>query len=182
MIIKVKKAAQELKYKKPDLITRSLGKKIYAYIKEKIVDTLDNEVIVLDFEDIKVIDSSFIDELVVKLIIDSWHSSKIFYIKLKNISEIAEINIDSVFKTFSKYNDRNIAVITEDIRQNNSFFIGSLDALEQDIIEYLRVNKSASLDDLCRFTGLQVKRITDILNALFILRLVRKDKNNIQSV
>lgn len=182
MIISIAKIAKEMNFKSPDLITRPVGKSIYKKIQEKIKDILDNEVVVLDFNEVRVIDSSCIDELIVKLIIDSWSLSKIFFLKLKNISEIAEINIDSVFKSFSQYKNRNLAIITEDICRNNSFFVGALNDSEKDVIEYLRINKSASLNDLIYFTGLKEEIITGIIDNLYQMRLIRKNKNSIQAI
>ena len=113
----------------------------------------DGETLVLDFDGIKVIDSSFIDEMIVKLIVDSKTAGRAFYIKLKNISAIAETNIDLVFRSYSNYKNKKIVVITENICQNNVFFIGPLSDRERDVVEFLRVNKSITIDDIVTFTG-----------------------------
>ncbi|HOO70398.1 MAG TPA: DUF4325 domain-containing protein [Spirochaetota bacterium] len=182
MIIDIKKISKDIKHSGPDLITRPVGRKIYTRIHEKMKDINEHEVLVLDFEGIQVIDSSFIDELIVKLIVKSWKGDPVYYLKLKNISDIAEINIDSVFKSFSLYNNENIAVITEDICKNNSFYIGSLTEVEKDIIEYLRVNKCISMNDIIAFTGMNNAGIEKIIDDLFRIRLLRIYSGSISSV
>jgi len=100
MVIAIKKKAEELKIKSPDLITRHMGRIMYNAIKAIVENIGDGETLVLDFDGIKVIDSSFIDEMIVKLIVDSKSAERAFYIKLKNISAIAETNIDLVFRSY----------------------------------------------------------------------------------
>ena len=76
MIIKINKTAEVLKLKMPDLITRHVGRSMYDSIKKLVGNINDGETLVLDFEGIKVIDSSFIDEMVVRLILDSMTSNR----------------------------------------------------------------------------------------------------------
>lgn len=179
MIIQIFKLAKGLKLNYPDLITRPVGRIMYKKMKEMLQHASRNEVILLDFENIKVIDSSFIDELIVKLILESRDKSNLFFVKIKNISEIAEINIDSVFKSYSLYNQEKICVITTDICQNNSFFIGPLSVDEKEIIEFLRVNESASFNDIHKFSDLANDELLKLLESLFLLRLIRKNNDNI---
>lgn len=153
MVINIYKKSKELKLKTPDLLTRHVGRVMYDSIKKTVDAINDSEVLVLDFSGIKVIDSSFIDEMLVRLILDSRGSDRPFFIRLKNISEIAEINIDLVFRSYSNYKNKKIVVITENICQNNVFFIGPLSDRERDILAYLRVNKSITVDDVAAFIG-----------------------------
>jgi len=173
MYITIEKIARESAVNMPDLITRSVGRKMFAKISRKIDEAGENEVIILDFNKIKVIDPSFVDELLVKIIINVMESETPKFIKLKNISEIAEINIDWVFKSYSQYNENKIAVITENICLNNSFFIGPLDNSEQEIIEFLRVNRSANEGDLATHTGLDIMELKTVMKRLNELRVVR---------
>jgi hypothetical protein len=155
---------------------------MYSLVREKIANITEHEVLVLDFDGIRVIDSSFIDELIVRLIGDSWTSAPVFYVKLKNISNIAEINIDSVFKSFSHYNKKRIAIITDDIRLNNSFYIGALSDREKEIIEFLRVNRSVSTGDIAIFVRQKNEEVLPDIDSLFSLRLLRKIGENLSSV
>lgn len=182
MVAVISKLAKEIKHNGADLITRPIGRKMYAKIRDKMKDISNHEVMVLDFEGIRVIDSSFIDEMIVRLIIDSWKSDTVFYVKLKNISNIAEINIDSVFKSFSHYNKSDIAVITEGICQNNSFFIGPLTKIERDIIEYLRINKNSTAREIGAFIGKTDVELLSLAEKLFKKRLVRFFDERIYSV
>ncbi len=179
MIIQVKKKAEELKLKSADLITRTVGRDMYARISEAVAVATRDEVVVLDFSGIKVIDTSFIDELLVKLISDSKSEEKGFYIKIKNISRTAEINIDLVFKSYSHYKDNRLAVITEDICQNNSFFIGPLTDREREVIDFIRVNRMITNDDLETSTGLDREAARQLIDTLCTMKLIRKEKGGI---
>jgi hypothetical protein len=177
MVISIRKKANELKQKGPDLITRPVGRLMYQSIRAMLEHIREGETLLLDFQGVKVIDSSFIDEMIVRLVLDSRSEKVPFYVKLKNISEIAEINIDMVFRSYSNYKNKKIVVITENICQNNVFFIGPLSDRERDIVEFLRINKSITLDDIVRFSGIQRDEVTGIMDGLDALGVVKKQDN-----
>jgi hypothetical protein len=175
VIIQVKKVAADLKIRLPDLITRPMGKRVYGRISKRLEHAGEGEVVVLDFEGIKVIDSSFIDECLIRLILDSRASGRVFYIKLCNISDIAEINLDLVLNSYYMYNNEKIAVITDRVTHNNSVFLGVLSKLERDIVDYLRVNKTARLEDLAALVSAPEGKARAIVDELFRIRVVRRD-------
>ncbi len=175
MIIEIKKIADELNVLIPDLITRHVGKNMYNDVKNILSGIVDGEVAELDFNTIRVIDPSFIDEFLVKLIIDSREADNIFYIKLSNISDIAEINIDSVFNSYNAFEKIRLVVITDRLMTNNSFYIGNLTEVERDIIGYLSINKIASTDEIADFLGRDVDSVLKMLNELHSLRIIRKE-------
>jgi hypothetical protein len=177
MVINIRKKADELKQKGPDLITRPMGRLMYQSICAMLEHIREGETLLLDFQNIKVIDSSFIDEMIVRLILDSWNDESPFYVKLKNISEIAEINIDMVFRSYSNYKNKKIVVITENICQNNVFFIGPLSDHERDIVEFLRINKSITQGDIVRFSGMPLEKVTGMMDELDALRVIKKQEN-----
>lgn len=172
-MMSITKLAKELRIKEPDLITRPVGKSMFEKIRQKLEFASDGEVVVLDFEGIRVIDSSFIDEFLVRLITLACSSQKKMYIKLKNISRVSEINIDLVFKSYSQYNNRRIAVVTEDLGMNNTFFIGPLSELECRIIEYLRRNRTVHLRDLHQFTEAPEEELRKTVHDLSSLGVIR---------
>jgi hypothetical protein len=179
MVISIRKKADELKQKGPDLLTRPVGRLMYQSISAMLEHIREGETLVLDFQGIKVIDSSFIDEMIVRLVLDSWNEKGPFYVKLKNISEIAEINIDMVFRSYSSYKNKKIVVITENICQNNAFFVGPLSDREREIVEFLRINKSITLDDIVKFTGGPPGEMAGIMEGLDGLRVVKKENNGV---
>ena len=172
MIIDIAKLAKEAKINLPDLITRPVGRSMYAITIDKLTIIAISETVILNFTGIKVLDSSFIDEYLVKLILDS--RTKDFYIKLKNISTISEINIDELFNYYSNYNELRIAVAREEIGNNSRFYIGPVTEQEHDIINYLRTNSGAGIDDISKFTGFEIKELKLILEQLSFLRLVKR--------
>jgi len=180
MIINVFNFAKDAKVKMPDLITRPVGRLMFSRALEKLDNITEGETLLLDFAGIKVTDSSFIDEFIVKLIKHS--SEKNYYVKLTNISDISEINIDSVFNSYSNYNDSRIAVSRAELGKNNRYYIGPLNEHESDIIDYFRINRSASAEDISRFTGLEIAVVRKIMDELTGLRLIRKNNNDFTSV
>ncbi|HOP62217.1 MAG TPA: DUF4325 domain-containing protein [Spirochaetota bacterium] len=180
MIVNVAKLAREAKVKLPDLITRPVGRLMYSKMKEKLTIAGRGETVIFDFENIKVIDSSFIDEFLVKVIKDAEESD--FYIKLRNISAISEINIDSVFNSYSNYRDGRLAVIREELGKNNRYYIGPLTENESDIIDYLRINNHADSDEMARFCGQETMALTETLENLLRLRVIRRDNGEYLSV
>lgn len=180
MVINVLKTAKEAKVKVPDLITRPVGRAMFKKALEKLENISEDEILLLDFAGIKVMDSSFIDEFIVKLILDS--AEKNYYVKLTNISDISEINIDSVFNSYSSYNEVKIAICRSELGRNNRYYIGPLNEHESDIIDYFRINRSADLDDISRFTGLERAAVETIMSELFRLRLVRKSESGFTSL
>ncbi len=179
MVINIRKKADELKQKGLDLLTRPVGRLMYQSIRAMLEHIRAGETLVLDFQNIKVIDSSFIDEMIVRIVIDSRNGDMPFYVKLKNISEIAEINIDMVFRSYSNYKNKKIVVITENICQNNAFFIGPLSDREKDIVEFLRINKSLIQEDIVKFTGSPPGEVAGILEGLDSLRVIKKENNGV---
>jgi len=180
MIIDVAKIAKEVKIKLPDLITRPVGRMMYAATVNKLSIIGKGETVILDFTSVKVIDSSFIDEYIVKLILDS--REKDFYLKLRNISPISEINIDSVFNSYSNYKEIRIAVAREEIGKNNRFYIGPLAEQESDIMDYLRLNLNAGIEDISRFSGIDFKVLRSLLDELTILRVIRRNNGDFSPV
>lgn len=176
LIINMYSLGERLGCSLPDLITRPAGRSVYGYLNSALNDLEDGGTMVLDFSGVKVIDSSFIDEMLVKILLEARKSSKVFYIKLKNFSEIAEININLVLRSYSLHKNKKIVVITENICHNNAFFIGPLSDEEKDIVEFLRINKSATTEDVSRFSGLPTREAEMILEELHAARAVRKDK------
>jgi 6-pyruvoyl-tetrahydropterin synthase len=175
MIVNVAKKAEELHLNLPDLVTRPTGRAMYELIRKIAGKMSDNETLLLDFTGIKVIDSSFIDEMLVRLLVDSAASPRPFYVKLRNFSHIAEINIDLVLRSYSNYKNKKIVVITENICHNNAFFIGPLPDGEKDVVGFIRINKSATIEEVADFSGMPAREARKMLEGLFAMRAVKKD-------
>lgn len=179
MEVKIGNLSKKIKQNSHDLITRPVGRRMYKKLIDEMKIINEGEVVILDFERIKVIDSSFIDEFIVKLVNDSIKNQK-FFIKLRNISDIAEINIASVLKSYSQFNKK-IVVMTEDICLNNNFYLGDLSEQEEDAINFIRINKQVSIEDLVSGTGYDEEHAKEILNFLISMRLVRNINKSIYS-
>ncbi len=174
MIISIAQTARKLKIALPDLLTRPVGRRMYREISTMLVNAGAGEVVVFDFSSIRVIDSSFIDELIVRLLNEAHDGKRDLYFRVKNVTPSAEINIDSVFKNYSKYNNKKMVVITEDICKDNKFFIGPLGDMEKTVIDYLRINHISDIAELARLTGLDKEHLGVLMEDLYKLRLVRR--------
>lgn len=175
MEISLKKLAVRAKIKSPDLLTRSVGRQLYGEIRKSMEPMADEEVLVVDFSGIQVIDSSFVDEFIVKLILNADNSGKKYYLKIRNISEIGQMNIQSVFDSYAEFDSKKIVVMSEDICLNNNFFIGHLDPVETDIINYIRINRSVRAADISSLTGLSGEGSENLLMNLNRLGIIRRN-------
>lgn len=179
MEVKIESLTKQVTKNNPDLITRPVGRQLYRKLSEKMNIINEGEVVVLDFDKVKVIDSSFIDEFIIKLITESIKTEK-FFVKLRKISDIAEINIASVIKSYAQV-DKKIVVMTEDICLNNNFYIGELSPEEHDAINFIRINRNVSLEDLVSGTAMDEARAEETLQSLIDLRLVRPQESHVYS-
>lgn len=172
MEINVKKLAEKAKMKSPDLLTRSVGRKLYKALEKLITISGEDEVIILDFSGIKVIDSSFIDEFIIKFIRNS-SEEKNYYVKLRNLSSIGQTNTEAVLRSYLEFDSQKIVVMTEDICLNNNFFLGELDSVEKDIVNFLRVNKSALESDIIGLTAEEPEDVRKVLKRLSSWKVIR---------
>jgi hypothetical protein len=174
MIINVRDIAKQLHITIPDLITRGTGSAVYRIIHAYLPGIPDQEALVLDFTDIKVIDTSFIDECIVRLVYDSRTHRPVFFVKVAAVSAIAEMNIESVFTSHARYGGTSFAVVIDRQAENNSYYLGSLSPPEHDIINYLYINKSAHVNEVADFIAQPIRATTDILDTLHAMRLIRR--------
>ncbi len=179
MILNIAKIAKNARIKLPDLITRPIGKKMYEKMGEQLANVGDDEIVILDFDSIEVIDSSFIDEFLVKLMVEPQYSG--IFLKLRNISPIIEVNIESVFLAYSKYN-RRIAIMKEDFGSKKKYYLGKLLSIEEDILDYMRINKSTAVGELADFLRISKDKTEETLNELVDLKLIRMYNNRYTSV
>jgi len=174
MRLRISDIARELSFTSPDLITRRMGEAMYHLLREKIAGLAPDEVLTLDFEGIQVIDTSFIDEFIVKLAYDSRGRTHPFYVKLSNITDIMQVNINSVFSSHAQYTAGSFAVLTDRLMPNNSYYLGRLTPNERDVINYLSVNKSAHVSEIADFLSRSTLETAEIVESLAGLRLIRQ--------
>jgi len=174
MVIEIKKIARELKIKLPDLITRPAGKRMYEKVKELLRHAGEDEVTVLDFSGVKVLDASFVDELLIRLILDSREDEKTFFLKLTNVSDVTELNIDTVLNSHHLYNNEKIAVVTDGITFRNSCYLGVLSPEQRDILDYLRINKTAGPEEIVSYVSGNEENTIKEIEELYRMRMLRK--------
>jgi len=59
------------------------------------------------------------------------------------------------------------------------FFIGPLSDQERDVVEFLRVNRSITLDDIMKFTGRPKDEVRKTMEDLDSMRAVKKQENGV---
>lgn len=172
MVISVKKLAAKAKIKSPDLLTRAVGRTMFRYLLQSAGPAAEGEVVVLDFEGFQVLDSSFIDEFIVKFIISS-AGEKRFYVKLRNISDMGQINIESVFRSYRNFDSRRFNVVTEEPGIGSNFCLGDLSSREADVLGFIRTNRSAVPKDVAVFSGIDEDQAEILLKSMDLLGLIR---------
>ena len=176
MIIEIKKIAKNLKVTSPDLITRPTGKRFFSKIMEKLTSVHPGEVVILDFYEIKVLDTSFIDECIINLIKESRREKAPFYVKLENISESIESNIEFVIKSYFSMDNEKIAVALDRMGKSQGHYIGLLSGPEKDIIDFLMVNRHVPAGEIAAYIDIPEEQAKKILDKLYYMRLVRRNR------
>ncbi len=178
MIIEIKKIGKNLKITSPDLITRPTGKKFFLKIMERLEDVHAGEVVMLDFSGIKVVDASFIDECIIRLLKESQREDIPFYVKLENVSGSIESSIEFVIRSYFSTNDEKMAVAIDRMGRSQGHYIGLLSGSEKDIVDFLMVNRHVPADEIAAYTGMPVAETGKILDLLYHIRLIRKNLEN----
>ncbi len=176
MNIEIRTLAKQNKVKLPDLLTRPVGRAIYASARKKIAYAGDDETIVFDFDGIQVIDPSFVDEFIINLLKTSTEG-KHYYIRVKNVSKSAELNIRSVMESYMNYGEKKYAVLTEDLTSENNHVIGFLTAEQIDVIELMRINKTVTVDQIQNALTINGQQCKEILEEMCSLRIIRKNEH-----
>jgi hypothetical protein len=177
MEIEIRKIAKQLRIKGDDLITRPVGRRLYAKVSTLIQIVRAEEVVVLDLSGYSVMDPSCIDELLVNLIRDSMNPEKPFFLRLKNITPVMDMNISMVFDSYAEFTGIRIGVITEDLVSRRGYYIGKINDVERELLAYLRITRSASVNDIADHLHAEVSGIEKTLEDLYSIRLVRRENS-----
>jgi hypothetical protein len=156
-------------------LTRPVGRQLYAKVSKNLVNAHAEEVVVLDFAGISVVDPSCVDELLVHLIRDAMNPEKPFFVRLKNITAATDMNIAAVFDSYAEFSGIRIGVITEDLISRRGYFIGKMNDTEKELLAYLHVSRNASARDIADHLHRDLDGITKTLEDLYAIRLVRRD-------
>lgn len=176
MLINIKTfASATIARKSTDLFTRYIGRMIFEKIKEKLHYISKGEVLVIDFDGIRSIDASFVDECIVPLL-DLSHSVEIpFYVKVSTISDNVEYVIHQVLN-MSKGRKRYV-VTADRLCSNGCHALGGLSDAEKDVIEYCAVNKMATISDIASFLHLPEDKAMEVCDALYAVRVIKKSED-----
>lgn len=172
MIIVLAKLSKELKVKTPDLITRPVGRQMYRKVSGVLPILQEDETLLLDFASIQVMDSSFIDEFILRLLFDSQSRTPVFYIKLTNLSSASIMNIESVLHTRFSINNRRIAIACDQL-VGKTYCIGFTSDRHKDIINYLYINRTTRLDEIASFLEMQPEEALSLLNEMHEMRILK---------
>lgn len=177
MNIELRTIAKQNKVSLPDLLTRPVGRTFYGAARKKISRAGQGETVVCDFEGVQVIDPSFVDEFVIMLLKNATEGANDYYVRVKNVSKSAELNIRSVMDSYRTYGERRFALLTEDLTSENTHVIGDLSSGEKDIIELLRINKSVTVPVVSHSLNVGESESREMLDQLINLRIVKANGN-----
>lgn len=175
MEISIRNIAKQCRIHGSDLLTRPTGKKLYAKISAHVQKARPEEVVILDFEGFTVIDASCVDELIVNLIREAMRPEKPFFLRLRNISTTMDMNISMVFDSYAEFSGMRIGIITEDLVSKRGHYIGRMNDVERELLEYLFVSKSASVIDIAEHLHTDVVGVEQTLEQLYTIRCVRRE-------
>lgn len=174
MVVEIKKIATSVAVtrKSTDLFTRYVGKLLFQKIQEKLKHLTEHEVVVIDFDGIRSVDASFVDECIVPLLELSQTYAIPFYIKLTYITDNVEYIINQVIGMAQ--DQKRYIVMTDRLCKNGCHALGSISETEKDIIEYCVINKQATAADIASFLHLSESQAQNYLMHLYGMRAVRK--------
>ncbi|MCX8123153.1 MAG: STAS-like domain-containing protein [Spirochaetes bacterium] len=174
MVIEIKKLAASVTVtrKSTDLFTRYVGRLLLQKICQKLTHLGEHEVVILDFNGIRSVDASFVDECIVPLIELSHTHDTPFYCKLVNITDNVEYIIHQVIGMVQQ--KRRYIIVTDRLCKNGCHALGAISEIEKDIIEYCVINKQATASDIALFLHIPESEAFGLLMNLFTIRAVRK--------
>jgi hypothetical protein len=175
MEILIQKIAKQCRIAGSDLLTRPAGRQLYGKVKTHVAKARPEEVVVLDFAGYSVIDPSCVDELIVNLVRDSMNPEKPFFLRLRNITPIMDMNISMVFDSYAEFAGMRIGVITEDLISRRGHFIGKMSETERELLEYLHVSRTASVREIADHLHSDADGVEKALESLYELRCVRRE-------
>ncbi|MEJ5363204.1 MAG: DUF4325 domain-containing protein [Spirochaetota bacterium] len=178
MVIEIRKLATSVAVtrKSTDLFTRYVGKLLFQKIQEKLKHLTEHEVVIIDFDGIRSVDASFVDECIVPLLELSQTNTSPFYIKLVNITDNVEYIVDQVIGM--THDQKRYIVMTDRLCKNGCHALGSISEIEKDIIEYCVINKQATCVDIGSLLHVSEIEAQKCLMRLYEMRAVRKIDND----
>lgn len=179
MLINIKEMGKKAGAVLPDLLTRPIAKKVLSLMLDKIAMAGAEELVICDFSGIEVVDPSFVDECLISLLKRSMRESR-FHVMLRNLSKIAEENIEGVIKLHNENSDEKVSILTEQLTCSNTYLIGELSNLENEVIAFLRINGFASVSLLTSlFPLMSESELRMMLNSMQQRGLIRNADNKI---
>ena len=156
---------------KPNLVTRSLGIQAYEHLNAALANIDEGEVLILDFQNIRVMGSSFAGASLIRLLrelVKGEFGEK--YILLKNVSPSTMENIDVTIKGHG----HKIAV--EVINgQEGATILGRLEANLRETLSLVHQYSSLTARDVAnKNSGMAINTASTRLKKLFDLHLIRR--------
>ncbi|MBN2858480.1 MAG: hypothetical protein JXN63_08780 [Candidatus Delongbacteria bacterium] len=177
MLIKIEEFAKKAGASLPDLLTRPVARKVLSLMNEKCTMAAEEELVICDFAGIEVIDPSFVDECLITFL-KKGRQSPIYYVMLRNLSRIAQENIEGVINLYNENSQNKISILTEQLTCSNRYLIGSVYEYENEIVAFLRINGFATTNQLLSLMmAMEKEQTLQLLDSMYERGLIRKVQN-----
>jgi len=178
MIINIKDTGKKAGASLPDLLTRPVAKRVLTLMLTKIEHASVDELVICDFAGIEVIDPSFVDECLITLVRRSRKVDPRFFVMLRNLSRIAEENIEGVIALYNENSKDKVSLLTEQLTRSNSYLIGALSKNENEILAFIRINGHATKEVLSSlFPSSDEESVLRTLESMHERGLLRQKEN-----
>lgn len=161
----------------PDLVTRELGAQAYNFLRQAITDTRPENVLALDFANVRVMDSSFAGGSILKLLrelVDGRFGEK--YMVLTGTSESTEYNIDATI------NGHGLKLGLQVIDETGHRLLGQIEPNLIRTLALVNDRKTMTARELADLeTGMAINTASNRLKKLFDLHLVQRREETIET-
>jgi hypothetical protein len=154
----------------PDLVTRELGMQAYALLRQALVEVKPGGILVLDFAEVKVMDSSFFGGSILKLLrelVDNKFGER--YVVLINVNASTKENITVTIR------GHRLRLGLQVIEEGKSILLGQIEPNLEETLVLVNSRGLLTARDLAdSLPGMAINTASNRLKKLFDLRLVQR--------
>lgn len=178
MILKALELAQAAGVDPKWLISREFGRSFLPFLEDQLAQLSDNQTLVIDFEEIRLLEWSFADEVFATLAVKM--ASGMFprkYLALKGLSETSIENLQLALRTRPEREEKQIRNLIIPIYKNDKLsYIGKLEEHLKPVWDFILSQNQITARDLASENNLEINTASTKLKTLFDLRLLKREE------